>query len=592
MSHGKAPLKSNGKRKGKEEEKPPWKKDMSTELTSDPRTGLDIVEVALEYMKHFSDLKGAVLHYFGPVEKYSRNWRPETRLCLISDQCIYITRPDGDIVRCLNIRFVQELLISEQKAVGFKVGAPERDLLITLPDETARDLVATIVGKVYYNLVGHKIKTRQLSGETADDSLLNCIKLDKPPGWQLKIEPIRSIKSLTKMMVERQRKEDEERRVVELQFHKIEEGLRVELQQYRAEEYSRLVQQLSDYAKQLEKKDDEIQRIKVTSISREDKEMWRHCPNCQELRRLLDNSTNDEKQKILRLEKQIQSQNHIVDHLQVAIQYRTAAAKEAAELGGNEESRKAHTALRTEIAGAQKKNRELQQLILESPYLTPDIKSRAVRLGGIEGPSGGGSEQTSAIAGGGGANSIMANADLAEMIQEKEREMRYLKQVLTDATQKQVQEMSTVQKLLLKYDAQVVLYLERVFREQAQMSGVDARKLAESAAVTAMRKAIDATRPRGEAQTVAQQNMAALLPRGFKPANPLGEGDLGRSGGLNHSGGGGGGGNNLTPSRMTPQSVALGLGTPNNGSIGTPRSGGLRPAAVAKSPLQLHLGGR
>ena len=560
---------------------------MTTELTTDPRTELDIVDVPGEYMKYFAELKGAVIHWFGAVEKYSRNWRPETRIAIVSDQCVYVCRPDGDIVRCLNIRFVQELLISEQMAIGFKVGAPERDLLIVLPTQPERDVVAKIVGKVYYNLVGHKLKMRTLTGDAAD-SLQQTIRLEKPAGWGLKVEPIRSIKSLTKMMLDKQRKEEEERRLVELQFHKIEDGLRIELQQYRAEEQNRLVQQLSEYAKQLERKEEEIQRIKDTSISREDKEMWRHCPNCVDLRRVLDTNQNEEKQKILRLEKQIDSQNHIVQHLQIAIQYRTAAAKEAAELGGSEESKRVHGALQAEIATAQRKNRELQQLILESPYLTPDVKARAVRLGG-EGGAGGGSGVAGAMMAHSG---VAVNSDLQDLVGEKEREIRYLKQVLTEATQKQVSEMALVKKLLQKYDAQVVLYLERVFREQAQMAGLDARRLAESASVTAMRKAQDAA----DAHSVQRQqmeNQAALLPRGFTAVVPS-------SGAAAAAAASPGRGASNTPSRtppngtpsVNPLSASLGGGasTPGTGA-GTPRSPGLLVAArsaATRSPHQLH----
>src|SRR3989338_5003999 len=119
-----------------------------SELTADPRTDLDIIDVPQDYMKYFPELKGAVIHWMGALLKFDKRWSSQTRIGILSDQCVYICRPDGGIVRCLNIRFVQELIITEQMAIGFKVGAPERDLLIVPLKSEDRDMIITIVGKV------------------------------------------------------------------------------------------------------------------------------------------------------------------------------------------------------------------------------------------------------------------------------------------------------------------------------------------------------------------------------------------------------------------------------------------------------------
>jgi hypothetical protein len=172
-----------------------------------------------------------------------------------------------------------------------------------------------------------------------------------------------------------------------------------------------------------------------------------------------------------------------------------------------------------------------------------------------------------------------------------------LKQVLMEATQKQVSEMANVKRLLQKYDAQIVLYLERVFREQAQMTGIDARKLAESAAVSAMRQAQESA---GQLQDPRQQhldNQAALLPRGFKSATTTGGA---ANDGVNSSPGG-----SRTPNRNstqgTPAVNPLTFNSPNQQNqhqnqpshSSTPRTqglGGRGTPGVTKSPLQFTLG--
>merc|ERR1719197_775410 len=103
-----------------------------TQILSDPRTELEIVDVPPEYGKYFAELQGSVIHWFGAVDKYNRMWRPQPRIAILSDQNIYLCRPDGGITRCLPMKLIQELILSEQTAIGFRVGPPEYDMLLSV----------------------------------------------------------------------------------------------------------------------------------------------------------------------------------------------------------------------------------------------------------------------------------------------------------------------------------------------------------------------------------------------------------------------------------------------------------------------------
>lgn len=432
---------------------------MAGELKADPRTGLEIIDVPPQHAKYFSDLKGSLIHWFGVVEKYNRLWKPQKRVAVLSDQCIYLCRLDGGITRCMHMQAIQELILGEGTAIGFRVGPPDYDMLLTVDSVQDRESVVHIVSKVFWSLIGHDIVIRRLSGDSGEAMHQN-LNLTKPKDWVLKIEPLKSTKALSKLLLEKQKKEDEDKRVVQEEFERIKGGLRAELQRYRSEEYDLMVDQLSQYVKALEERDAEIAHLKETSVSLDDPEVWRKCPNCAQLRRVLESHPNDDKQKVLRLEREIESQRHIVEHLQAAIQHRSGAASKLLNENASESNQIA--VLNQELATAQRKNKELQQLVLDSPFLTSDVKQKADRLIATN------ADQSVSIDRTGGTGS----KEVIDVIAEKDREIRHLKSVLRDASFRQVQELESIRAQFHKYDTQIIEYLEKVFAGQIRPSGL------------------------------------------------------------------------------------------------------------------------
>lgn len=211
--------------------------------------------------------------------------------------------------------------------------------------------------------------------------------------------------------------------------------------------------------------------MKDTSVSLDNKEIWANCPNCQELRAVLDSTPADDRQKILRLERQIASQRHIVEHLQVAIQHRTAASGSGGGANEFDESGRVTQQLKHELSEIHLRNKELQQLIFESPHLSSAIKARAAKIA---------QHRDGAVP----KTTTASRAELQDMIVERDREIRYLKSMLTEVTQRQLREIEKVRLQLHRYDEQVVQYLETIFEKGVPHLAGRARMIMENANIS------------------------------------------------------------------------------------------------------------
>ena len=194
-------------------------------IPRDPRTRLPVVDVPPEHSKYFSGLKGTVMHWFGVVDKFNRMWKPDRRVAIFSDSCIYLCRLDGGITRCVQVRNIARVLIGEEAAIGFQINAPDYDMLIQLATVQEREAVLNVVKSVFFRLVGRDLEITNLSDE-ASAAMQSELNLKKPPGSTLRIEPIRSMKSLMRVIDEQRKKEEEDKRVVEQEFRRIKKGLR------------------------------------------------------------------------------------------------------------------------------------------------------------------------------------------------------------------------------------------------------------------------------------------------------------------------------------------------------------------------------
>lgn len=437
-----------------------YKKQMTTELKTDPRTGLEILDIPVTHAKYFGDLKGSLIHWFGDVEKFNRMWRVQKRVCIVTDVCIYLCRMDGSITRCAHIQAIQEVIVADT-ALGLRIGSPDYDMLIKFSTIKEREDVLNILSKVFWCVNGAEIDQRQLNSESGE-AMQQVLNLTKPDNYANRVEPLKSTRALQKLIEEKKRREAEDHMVVEMEFDRIRDGLKEELQKYRSEEYDKMAAQLASYVKLLNEKDKEIDHIKATSVSLNDPNVWKKCPNCAQFRKFLEAHPNEDKQKIFRLQREIESQRHIVEHLQAAIQHRSGTSRFGTEGGGGGGGSTMQVAsLKSELAEASRKNKELQQLILESPMLTFEVKQRVARL------------LVDSNDGSDAAERILLNGrDAVELLNDKDREIQHLKSTLRDVTFKHVQELELCREQIKKYDEQVVEYVTRLQQAQVQQNSM------------------------------------------------------------------------------------------------------------------------
>ncbi|CUF98897.1 Hypothetical protein, putative [Bodo saltans] len=432
---------------------------MTTELKSDPRTGLDIVEIPVTHAKYFGDLKGSLIHWFGDVEKFNRMWRVQKRVCIVTDVCIYLCRIDGSITRCAHIQGIQEAIVTDT-ALGLRIGPPDYDMLIKFDKVKDREDVLHVLSKVYWCVNGQQLERRQLNSESGE-AMQQVLNLTKPENFVNRVEPLKSTRALQRLMEEKRRREEEDRMVVEQEFERIKEGLALELQKYRSEEYDKMAAQLASYVKLLNDKDRQIDHLKATSVSLNDPDVWKKCPNCANYRKMLESHPNEDKQKNFRLQREIESQRHIVEHLQAAIQHRSGVGRgggSGGDLGG---SSMQVAALKAELAESSRKNKELQHLLLESPMLTSEVRDRIVRL------------LSSSSDGAETAERVLLNGrDAVDVLHEKEREIQHLKSTLRDATFRHVQELEACREQIQRYDEQVVSYVSKIQQMHNQQSSM------------------------------------------------------------------------------------------------------------------------
>lgn len=114
---------------------------------SDPRNGLTFIEVKPEFSHAFQNLASCVLYWFEPVKKLGlpskltgRN-AIEERIVFVSDQCIYVTKHNSELTRCMKIGAFKKLFTNvgmenvrpENLYMVIKMAPPEYDLCFQSP---------------------------------------------------------------------------------------------------------------------------------------------------------------------------------------------------------------------------------------------------------------------------------------------------------------------------------------------------------------------------------------------------------------------------------------------------------------------------
>ena len=417
-------------------------------LAKDPSTGLPIISVPPEYSKYFSELKNCVIHWFGNVDKYSQKWQAQSRICIITDEYIYLARTDGGITRCSQIKMIEEIVVIQHKSViAMRIAPPDYDMLLQARNEEARTEIIAILCKIISRATGRRTEPRMVEN-VSDQGLHAIVNLKKPDDWVLRVQPFKTTKALTKAVRNQKDNEERDRKLVKDEFDRIKVGLMDELQRYRTQEHEQLREHLELTIKKVAEKDMALDELRRTTVRLDDPDAWKSCPHCVELQKLIERHPSDDKQRIFRLEREVEDQRHQVEHLQTAIKHRQQNSLAGGE--GSSQVAVIHS-LRHDLEMSTVANKELQKLIIDSPMLTAETKQRAARMSlrNTDHPMMG------------------SQRDQAFVLAERDREIRHLKATLRDATFKHLQELEMCRTQIQRYDDQVVEHVTKLQQELA-----------------------------------------------------------------------------------------------------------------------------
>jgi len=426
------------------------------DLHVDPRTGLEIIDVPEEYRKHFAELRGSLIHWFGSVDKVNRHVKPERRVCILSDRSLYMCMMNGGITRCISISTLLEIIVTPPAMIGIKIQPPDHDMLFSVSSLKEREHVAAILQKLFKGLTGQDIRVRghrPESGEPLEDSL----RLAKAKGWVLKIEPLRNKKTLIKLLQEKQQRESRDRTIVDDEFERIKKGLRAEIEKYHSQEYDRVKLQVQQYVRLLTEKEEHLERLKAQVRTLESTPPV--CLQCEALRRALDTTPNEDKQRIRVLENEVSQQAHIIEHFKIAEMHRRiGTTPDMNEMSSETKI----VALRQELDVAYRKLKDLQRLVVTNPYPTEDMRLQAEIITSASSRS---PHHFTP-----GNNNDKGELDRVKvLLLEKEKEVDHLQRVIRDSHIRQLDEINGLRQQFQRYDDQIVAYLERVFSGQASV---------------------------------------------------------------------------------------------------------------------------
>eukprot|EP00756_Hemistasia_phaeocysticola_P040508 Hpha_TRINITY_DN16867_c1_g3::TRINITY_DN16867_c1_g3_i1::g.149125::m.149125 len=434
------------------------------EITTDPTTGLRLIDVPPEHKVKFRDLEGSVLHYFGPVTKLNRKFKEQPRLLIIGYSCLYMCTADGDITRCVEIKDISEVKIDSKypRHVALAVEPPDYDLLFQMPNAQEYANVTGIMDKIRIAQTDAPIPRRELHGSSLTDA--GVMNLAKPPSWRLHWVPTTSKAKLAASVaggglrgppgLPEEEQESENRALVYEEFQRVKETLKDEVQHVGAEQYESLAKEVELAMEMLDDRDRELARLRSQMRTfHDDPEIWRLCPNCRD--REMRGTEEVNEREIHALERKLEDCEHLIDHLQLSRANAVGPRAQQEQRGYSESTQLIR--LRREFDEAAGRVQELRRVIVESPASYPSAESRR------EGIARSGMPPNKVSVREAEARLRRRVDTLDQAGAEKDRELRQAKDLMKESLRRQVQELDRLRAEFDQYDTQVVGYLEDVF---------------------------------------------------------------------------------------------------------------------------------
>eukprot|EP00996_Jenningsia_fusiforme_P006601 NODE_811_length_1890_cov_46.232482_g746_i0.p1 GENE.NODE_811_length_1890_cov_46.232482_g746_i0~~NODE_811_length_1890_cov_46.232482_g746_i0.p1 ORF type:complete len:493 (-),score=84.97 NODE_811_length_1890_cov_46.232482_g746_i0:251-1729(-) len=158
------------------------------ELTDDPRTGLELIDLPQEYRKQLTLFRGdALLHYVGVVSKMNHNHAYADRFLVITTYCIYILHLNGFLARCLEIVDIDRIILADRgdSDIMAMIVPSEFDLVIKSPEQGK---IRNIIDTIFKFKKNRSIPVEMLT----EGQILQEINLKKGSRWRLEMKYVHS----------------------------------------------------------------------------------------------------------------------------------------------------------------------------------------------------------------------------------------------------------------------------------------------------------------------------------------------------------------------------------------------------------------
>ena len=213
----------------------------------DPRTSLPIIDIPSKYLPALNNLQSSIIHWIGPVGKVGSQFKEGSKLLVLGDAALYVCNFDGAIRRCSMYQHLKELVVKDDDAtIGFKHESEQDvDLLLRFPTEQQQHReVISIIRKIYWTHVGKDIPIVKLAGA---EKITGHVRLSKPAGWVLRIEPLRKAAAIQKMVGDQRMAEQKAEERLHEEFVRLKQDLLGQMELARNAQYDRMVKQSVDY---------------------------------------------------------------------------------------------------------------------------------------------------------------------------------------------------------------------------------------------------------------------------------------------------------------------------------------------------------
>jgi hypothetical protein len=229
-------------------------------MSVDPRTMLPLATVPPRLLPAFASVQGCLLHWIGPARKVALTLKEAEKVCIVGDAALYICDFDATIRRCIVFAELRDLITrADDDAVGFRMTAKaEYDIVLRFGMNDV-GYVVNAIKRIYWAHMSRELPVMDLG---AADPIHPHVNLTKPPGWTMKMEPLRPRRYLEKLIADQDVAFHRHVEEVHDEFVRIKNELQHALESCRNQQYDRMVQQCASYVQKLANKDAYVQLLR------------------------------------------------------------------------------------------------------------------------------------------------------------------------------------------------------------------------------------------------------------------------------------------------------------------------------------------